>query len=30
MVYAGTERYPLSREVEVIGVREMAEVLNAL
>ena len=30
IVYAGRERYPLSREVEVIGVREMAEVLNAL
>ena len=28
VVYAGTERYPLSREVEVIGVREMAEVLR--
>ena len=30
VVYAGTERYPLSRKVEVIGVREMMEVLNAL
>ena len=30
MVYAGTERYPLSREVEVIGVREMAELLNGV
>ena len=28
VVYAGTERYPLSKEVEVIGVREMAEVLR--
>ena len=28
VVYAGTERYPLSREVEVIGVREMMEVLR--
>ena len=28
VVYAGAERYPLSREVEVIGVREMAEVLR--
>ena len=30
VVYAGTERYPMSREVEVIGVREMAEVLSGL
>ena len=30
VVYAGTERYPLSREVEVIGVREMAEVLSGV
>ena len=30
VVYAGTERYPLSREVEVIGVREMAEVLRGV
>ena len=30
IVYAGTERYPLSREVEVIGVREMAEVLRGV
>ena len=28
VVYAGTESYPLSREVEVIGVREMMEVLR--
>ena len=30
VVYAGTERYPLSREVEVIGVREMVEVLRGV
>ena len=30
VVYAGTERYPLSREVEVIGVREMMEVLRGV
>lgn len=30
VVYAGTERFPLSREVEVIGVREMAEVLRGM
>ena len=30
IVYAGTERYPLSREVEVIGVREMMEVLRGV
>ena len=30
VVYAGAERYPMSREVEVIGVREMAEVLSGL
>lgn len=30
VVYAGTERYPLSREVEVIGVQEMAEVLRGV
>ena len=30
VVYAGTERYPMSREVEVIGVREMAEVLRGV
>lgn len=28
VVYAGTERFPLSREVEVVGLREMAEVLG--
>ena len=30
IVYAGRERYPLSREVEVIGVREMMEVLRGV
>lgn len=30
VVYAGKERYPLSKEVEVIGVREMAEVLRGV
>ena len=30
VVYAGRERYPLTREVEVIGVREMAEVLRGV
>ena len=30
VVYAGTERYPSSREVEVVGVREMAEVLRGV
>ena len=30
VVYAGTERYPLTREVEVVGVRQMAEVLRGV
>ena len=30
VVYAGTESYPLSREVEVIGVREMMGVLRGV
>ena len=29
VVYAGTERYPMSSEVEVIGLREMAALVNA-
>ena len=30
VVYAGEERFPIAEDVEVIGVRELAQILNSL